>query len=320
MRSEQTIFDDLATLCISKGYIHALAHICFRDNFIGIADELTVEDMAKNYSWSRLIRSEITTLIGLMMRSPIDFSLPAISLLSSHVQQSDALLSELHKTMYTAIDFSGSNNPTGPETNPFSSGEVLREPIFYSAESAYSSQYRDLAPRKYYADTEWLAKKKDFRLEIGREVCKGLADILERRSIETLRGFENKPAEEWNMLPAFVFSCEELATFIDHRIDVVRAFVEAFTLPQDNGNAEFTSLNAFNTAYAYPFIRKGPDEYVLLQYFGLTEAFYETPYYWMCDDDTYRQTAFHHRGEFTEAFAAERLSQVFGTDSSVSER
>ena len=46
MRTEQEIFDDLATLCLSKGYIHALAAICFRDNIIGFKDELKPENMS----------------------------------------------------------------------------------------------------------------------------------------------------------------------------------------------------------------------------------------------------------------------------------
>ena len=77
MRSEQEIFDDLTTLCRSKGFIHAIAQIWFRDNFVRFRDELTEEDMAKLFSESRLIRTEVTTLIGLMMGAPIDFTLPA---------------------------------------------------------------------------------------------------------------------------------------------------------------------------------------------------------------------------------------------------
>ena len=76
----------------------------------------------------------------------------------------------------------------------------------------------------------------------------------------------------------------------------------------------FTSLSAFNAAYAYPFIRRGPDEIILLQYYGISEAFYEVPFYWMYDDESYISEALHHRGDFAESFAAERLSRVFGPD------
>ena len=46
MRSEQEIFDNLAALCSSQGFIHAVAAICFRDNIVGFSDELRAEDMA----------------------------------------------------------------------------------------------------------------------------------------------------------------------------------------------------------------------------------------------------------------------------------
>ena len=37
-------------------------------------------------------------------------------------------------------------------------------------------------------------------------------------------------------------------------------------------------------------------------------------FYWMCDDESYVSEALHHRGDFAESFAAERLSLVFGPD------
>ena len=42
------------------------------------------------------------------------------------------------------------------------------------------------------------------------------------------------------------------------------------------------------------------------------EALYETPFFWFHADDEYQPIAMQHRGEFTEAFSAERLKLVFG--------
>ena len=75
MRAEQTVFDELASLCASKGFLHAVAIICLRDTVVGFAGDLSSEDLASMRSRSQLIRTEITTLIGLAMRGPIDFSL-----------------------------------------------------------------------------------------------------------------------------------------------------------------------------------------------------------------------------------------------------
>ena len=315
MRSEQEIFNDLATLCSSKGFIHAVAAICFRDNIVGFGDELRAEDMAHMYSKSRLIRTEVTTLIGLMMRAPIDLSLPAPGVITDYIEQAEALLEELHQSMMNSGEMINAlKNTSEPNFNPFTFGKFLREPIFYGGESAYSFQYRDLAPLKYSADADWLLQNKSINLEVGREVCRSIIDLLNEQLMKTLQILKEKPTTEWTVLPAFTFSYEELAARTSQPAKSVRAVVEAFTVPEGERNGTFTSLHAFNAAYAYPFIRTGSDEFLLLQYYGITEALYEVPFYWMCSDEKYAPTALQHRGEFTEAFAAERLTRVFGFD------
>ena len=147
MRPEQTIFEDLESLCSSKGFIHAVADICFRDNVVGFKDDLRAEDTSYLFSKSRLIRTETTTLIGLMMRAPIDLTLPKPEVVSDYIEQARALLEELHQAIATAgTNVIFSEGATDPGFNPFMFGEVLREPIFYGPESAYAFQYRDLAP------------------------------------------------------------------------------------------------------------------------------------------------------------------------------
>ena len=114
------------------------------------------------------------------------------------------------------------------------------------------------------------------------------------------------------MLPAFAFSCDELAARAGQPVERLRAVAEAFAAPESERNSTFTSMHDFNSAYAYPLIRKGPDEFLLLQPYGIAEALYDTPFYWMCADQGYLQTALRHRGEFTETFASARLRRVFG--------
>ena len=313
MRTEQTVFDELTSLCLSRGFMHAVATICVRDTVVGFADRLSSDDLNSMRFRSRLIRTEITTLIGLAMRGPIDFSLPAPEVLSDYIQRAEALLEELHQTMLPPpLKPAGANIAPSNDADAFTFGKFLREPIFYGAESAYPFQYRDLAPRKYAADSEWLSKNKAIDLMIARSVIQGIADILSRRLYAKLLALRGRPQAEWTLLPGFTFSCDELAVQIDQPVDDVKAIVDAFTLPGDERNNTFTSLSTFNAAYAYPFIRKGSGEIILLQYYGASEALYEAPFYWMCDDESYASEALRHRGEFAESFAAERLALVFG--------
>ena len=98
-RTEMEIFDELALLCTSAGYIHALAFIAFRDNIVGIKDDLSAQDFAKMYSWDRLVRNEFSTLLGLMVKGPITYELPDQPTLKRYVDDSYRLLNELHNAM-----------------------------------------------------------------------------------------------------------------------------------------------------------------------------------------------------------------------------
>ena len=316
MRSEQEIFNDLAALCSSEGFVHAIARICFIDNIIKFNKELRVEDMDQMFSKSRLIRTETTTLIGLMMRERVDFTLPSPRTLNSYIKRSKSLLEELHQVLlHDCMEVTSERISTKSKINPLISGPCLREMIFYSGESAYSFQYRDLAPRKYSADADWLFENKNIDLEVSREICRNISKFLDGRILKTSQSLKDGHLTGQTMLPGFAFSCDEIAAYSKLPAQSIRDFVDVFTLPENERNASFTSLNAFNAAYVYPFIRIGPDKYLLLQhYYGVSEALYESPFYWMCSDKAYAPTASRHRGEFTESFASERLKRVFGPD------
>ena len=77
VRTEREVFDDLDTLCSSPGFIHVLAYLSYRDNLISYDGHMTNEDMAASYASERTIRTEFSTLMGLMLKHPIDFSVPS---------------------------------------------------------------------------------------------------------------------------------------------------------------------------------------------------------------------------------------------------
>lgn len=92
MRKEQEVFDELAALCQSKGYAHVIAFFSFRDNLVAYKDKLKGADYARLFDWDRLIRTEISTLIGLMARGPIDLSIPSGDQFQEMAARSEALL------------------------------------------------------------------------------------------------------------------------------------------------------------------------------------------------------------------------------------
>lgn len=309
MRSEREVFADLAALCTSPGYVHALAVLSFRDNYIRYSDELKAKDMMHLFSPQRLIRTEMATLVGLTMRGTIRFDLPPPNVVQEYVDQTDALLLEIHRAM-----FDGSS----PDDAPAAAGmgreapSLMREVIFYSGESAYVFQYRDLCVKKYAEDEEWLTKNKGFTMVEARSVFSAVKEIQIRKLSERLRSLMSVPMEHWSLLPAFLFSASEVSELSGVSAMRVESVLSAFAAPVDETNPTFRSLHDFNVANSTPLLRSPNDEFVLFLPYSLGEAIYDSPFYWMSLDTSYVSTAMAHRGRYTEEFCANRLAAVFG--------
>ena len=313
MRSEQEVFEDLRALCCSPGFLHTMADICFRHNITIYEDELKASDMAHLYSPSHLTRTERTTLIGLMMRAPVNRACPPRTAIESNARNAEQLLGELHETVAlpSASDFARQVRARRniQEVEP---GKLLREGIFYGGESAYSFQYRDLALQRYRKDAKWLLENKGIDLNLAGKLCRCVNEQINERLVDVGRKVMSDSSDNHSLLPGFTFSSTELAARMNEPVEAVRSVIGAFTFPPDERNLGFNSLDAFNQAYAYPFIQIGEDEFLSLEHYGFPQALYDVPFYWMIEDKAYAPTAAEHRGEFTESFAFERLSRVFG--------
>lgn len=313
VRAENEVFADLAALCQEPGYIHAIAYFCYRDNTVGFNDEMRVKDMLRLYSPKRLVRTEISTLLGLLVQADIDYAVPSIASFEGYINRTTALLEEIHQAMGSAM-WANLKPPVGgiPDPNPLSQGTVMREPIFYGGESAYPFQYRDLAPLKYRDDNPWLQEHKGFTIECAKAVAQAIVTIQNDKLLQLHHTLRTQPPETWTLLPAYLFTIDEVSAASGLSPDVVTQVLEAFTLTDKN--AQFRSISDFNAANSAPLLRTPDGGYLLLQYYSLVEAIYESPFYWMMQDARYRAQASEHRGNFTESFAAQRLAAVFGPD------
>jgi hypothetical protein len=191
-REESQILEDLSELATSPGYVHAIAHISHRDNVIHIKGKLKPSDMEPLFSRERLIRTELTTLIGLMAKQPLDFSPQRIEVVEGYVKRTDSLMRELHDAMsypmFAAMfkAMKASDVPPDPWRGP-----GMREPIFYGTESAYAFQYRDLVPEKYAADDVWMLKSKGFNSDQARTIAKSMCELMDEKGT---RLFGKRPA------------------------------------------------------------------------------------------------------------------------------
>jgi SEC-C motif-containing protein len=310
MRSESEVFDELRSLCGSPGYVHALALLCFRDNFIRFGRELKAKHLENLFSRERLIRTEITTLIGLLMTGPVDFAHPGMDELLVCVKRTEELLAELHGVLGEAMK-DGCYREI--DDDPERLGRVLREPFFYGGESAYGFQYRDLSEKRYSADDPWLLSQMGFSASDARRTIRAVMDVQERTLAVARRALDSMPRQSWTILPGFILTPAQVAERADLPVDIVGRVLDAFTLPVCDTNAEFTSLHATNAAIGTPLLRNGEGNYILLHQYDLLGALYESPFFWMKEDEAYRPTLSANRGRYTEALAHERLIKVFGT-------
>ncbi|SDE01933.1 nuclease-related domain-containing protein [Paraburkholderia lycopersici] len=315
-RSEQEVLAELLKLCTKPGYVHAVAALCFRDNMLTYADRVTEADFQNRFDSSRLLRTEINTLIGLMLKAPRDWTIPSPAVLAEYVEASDQLLQELHDAMSGAFSLSKvlAGLKRGEQVNPFDSGDAMREPIFYAAESAYNFQYVDIAAQRYAADATWLEANVGFTIAQACAVAEAVDRLLVDRFPVFMMTLRELPRDRWSMLPAFYLTPAEVAAYASLEPELVERILLKFTVPEGNINPGFAALQDFNQITATPLLRSPSGEFICLQNYALAEAIYDSPFYWMQDDKAYRRNRDRHRGEFTENFVAERLSTVFGTN------
>ena len=310
-REEARILEDLAALTASPGYVHALANISHRDNFILIKGKLKPSDTDRLYGRDRLIRTELTTLVGLMVKKPLDLSQQPIDVIADYVNRTDAFMRELHDSMSYPM-FAGMFEAieAGCEPPDPWRGQGMREPIFYGSESAYAFQYRELAPEKYGADDEWMLKAKGFTIGQAKTIAQTMCALMDEKGMRLFEDAQvaQAPPETW--LSSFEFSLDEVALRSSIAQDVVESFVSAFLFEGDN--AAFQEVGDFNEVAARPLLPTDRRTVLLFSHYAIYEALYESPFFWMWDDKTYWPIAAKHRGAFAEQFAARRLVGVFG--------
>ncbi|WP_342620054.1 SEC-C metal-binding domain-containing protein [Rhodoferax sp. GW822-FHT02A01] len=310
-RSEPEVFADLKALTASPGYVHAVAAICVRDNLVVYLNELKAKDLQKFHQPEHLLRTELTTVLGLMCQNSLDFTIPSAADLASYVSRTDSLLKEFHEAIWAPAAAAFSEAFASETVEDLAEGASLREAIFYGTEGAHQFQYRDLVPEKYGHDDAWLVANKGFTSNQARQIARCMCDETSARGADLYNTAAESGIQPETWLSVFEFRAGEVAHRSGVALDVVRAFFQAFTLA--GRNAGFKGVGDFNEIAATPLISTGDESVLLINSPLLCEALYESPFYWMFADKVYRPTANAHRGAFTENFAARRLALVFGS-------
>ena len=308
MKSEQSIFQELEILASDVGFIELLALLTFKDTYIVVdSEELDSKSFIKSYDRTRLSKTELATLVALTVKNYSGNDLLSSEQLSKKAIEIYELFEELHQTFFPMQEL----NEQVFNENFFSSGSVIRESIFYSAESAFKHQYKDISQIRYQPDNEWLKLNKGFTIEELVLVVSSIAEIQLRKVNELLSSNVGKQIESF--LPAFEFNLDELVRESKLPVDLVKFCLNPLVChSKDKGLNTFKSVDDFNYTNACPIIQID-ESYYTFSTQVLWESIYESPFFWF-KDTSYNDQASENRGIFTEHFTATKLATIFGCE------
>lgn len=303
MKTEQEIFKILEDICSHPGFIEVISFLSWRDTFIHQQSEnMGIEDLLECFDLSRLSRTELSTLIGLLCKNGITEKKLSQVELRDYVENIDSLMKELHEALAFG-NFTFEAIMTDP--NLFKSGSVLREAIFYAGDGAYKHQYRDLARIRYAKDDLWIKKNKGFTIDDA--IC--VFTNIDRLHINKAN---NTNLREQGFSQIFQFTLEELANESGINFNIIKNVISAFSSLPKYRMDDFNHIDDFNHRNACPIVNLGNEKFISFQSYSIWESLYESPFFWF--DDEYKQIASDNRGAFTEDFSADRLASVFGKE------
>lgn len=311
-RSEREIFADLEKLCKSPGFIHIIAAFCLRDNSLSYAKELLPDDLSRQYSKDRLIRTEISTLIGLLAKCSIDYEVESETSINENMEKAEALLREFHDSLNAETFSHFTLEAVRNNRSPLKSSSALRESIFYAGESAYYFQYSAFSKQKYSNDSDWIKRNKGFSIDEAHIIIEAITKIIDDQAQNY---FENarKRHELPSPLSIYAFHINDLIEKTSIDVTTLRAFLSSMELiPGDSANQAFNSFSAYNEANSLPLLRLQTDNWALFQQYSIVESIYESPFYWMNLDPDQKNIAAKNRGEFLENFTFKKMVEIFG--------
>lgn len=313
-RPESEVFKDLECLCSQTGYIHVIAYFCIRDNVVGFDKILSGESLATLYRPERLIRTEISILIGLLCKAEIRLDFPTPEEFVKQIIKTEELLREFHDALNYQVLSSLKSDMTRQEIVPARNSSFLRESIFYANESAFPFQYLSFSKERYLQDEEWLQANKGFTINDAEKIINSIFDKL-NTNVNQFGAAVRKDPRCAPTAMLFQFTLEEITRESGVKEDIVHRFITAFEfVPNNKHNLAFSGFSTLNETNIRPFLKVADGTWILFQVYSILESIYESPHFWMSEDKAYWEAAKHNRGKYLESFAQKLMSGIFGAE------
>ena len=313
-RNGNGIFADLEQLAQESGFVYSFCLMVARCLW------MSTDDVAEIDWTERPNQEELSLLLGLLVKHPIRLDvIPSEGTILEQAQRATELLQELH--LYLASPTLPNNAPGSDVADADSltelmstyedwmtSGKGMVEPIFYGGQGAYSFQFLEMARKKYASDANWIQQHKG----TGIDAIVEIASKLESRTLERLQGIKRgiTLSEECKaILSAMTFCLDDLPTTDRQSFE---HFIRAFSFTPGNINQEFKAITDYNAIHSRPVVPIGGGQFCIPIFPNLPKAIYDNPFYWMIDDEQYRDIALKNRGDATESITRDLLATVFG--------
>ena len=305
MKTEKDIFKELEKLAEEEGFLEILAFLAFKDTYIIVQGEiLDSKAFIQSYDKTKLSKTELSTLIALTFKNYKGNNLLTPLIFSERISQVYKLFEELHYT-FLPKNLSKDEMLNG---NFLSSSSMMREAIFYSAESAFKHQYRDISKIRYKPDDDWLKSNKGFSIEDLVKTVSTIEEIQLEKANNLLINSNGNYIESF--LSIFQFEIREIIKISKLSEKIVESCISSLlSYPKDKGLSNFNSVDDFNHTNAFPIIKIN-DLYYSFSIQTMWESIYESPFFWF-KNTTYSDKASENRGIFTESFTANRFATVF---------
>jgi hypothetical protein len=167
--------------------------------------------------------------------------------------------------------------------------------------------------KKKYPNEDWENRKKDLKDFVLRIKLNQYIKLFELPTPKKILNIENVRNNGWqsfykNLPELFIIRKSDFDKDLD-----IDSFLNNFSISfKKNLNSQFQTIGNFNLIDASPIIKLDKERYFVSNTFLLFQAVYESPFYWMLKDKSYRDQLTKNRGKAGEEIAYNFLSKVFG--------
>jgi Holliday junction resolvase-like predicted endonuclease len=304
LENEMGLFMQLEKMTSQSGYINTLSMLYLVNNYMKFDSKKNkkLEDVYLSHQNSPdyLMRNELAVLYNLMCKNPLTLEFEQDINYNLQYERSLNLCDEIHKKLAEGF----------LKKEDDKSGQ-WRETFFYGSENAHTCQIIDFFEYKYLNDNDWLVQNRGFSVGDALKIAQVINGLFRLRIINE-QELLKKLVISNDLYKHFIFDVEQIEFHSGVNKKNCLSFLEALSNKSDI--EKYQKIDEFNICKAYPFLKVSGNKYFLPSFHMLLEAMYETPYYWMIDDENYNREFSKNRGAFAEDFCEKVIGKVFGEE------